>query len=465
VARIAKVLGGGRELFPWQRFVADVLGEVLPSGEWAYEEGVILAPRRSGKNVLVESMVVSRCSQPSPASVWITGQSRDKAVARWRETRDELVASPLAPVIRSKISNMSEEVRFSTGSTFKPFSPNEDTMHGETPSDVYVDEFWSFSMLEKKLLQQGYRAQRSVAPMREIKLTTAGRAGRSGWLEHDRRRGREAAMNGRTSGIALFEWSVPESTRDLGDDTAEVIRRVLAHHPRAGFGLRESVMLEDLADWGRPEFLRAYGNLDDLEGDAESAIPPATFDRARDTARDMTPPDGARVGVGLALDPDRRESSVCLAWRDSSGVGHVRVVEVGPGTRWVTGRAAAMVEEHPDQVAAVAVTNVGLGRDAGDALEPRLGEVLQRVAVADSHAAAGRFVSELTEGPRVLHDGVVQPEWSEALRSAEVPRGRGWRIRKGALDPVTVLEAGSLALWAADHLPAVAAPPAPFRIY
>ena len=59
VAAIADELG--QPLMPWQRQVADVALELLPDGQPAYREIVVLVPRQNGKSTLTLCLMVQRC--------------------------------------------------------------------------------------------------------------------------------------------------------------------------------------------------------------------------------------------------------------------------------------------------------------------------------------------------------------------------------------------------------------------
>lgn len=319
-------------------------------------------------------------------------------------------------------------------------------MHGEDPAIVFVDEFWALSLAQKGIIQQGYKPAWSVHSGQEWKLSTAGRRGRSGWLEHDRERGREAVRAGRRQGIAFFEWSVSETAREL-DDLDELLRLVMVHHPRTGYGLREPFLRDQLEDMGRGEFLRAFGNLDDLEGGGESLVSRPLFDRG--AAQSLAPV--GPVALGVAADPDRQEGAVCAAWRLEDGRSVVQVVDRRTAVRWMPGRAAGIVESWPD-VVAVGVGSRGPDRDVADELGT-VGERVVSVNAADDAAAAARLLTGMSEDPpAVLHDGAVRSDLWDALKAADLPRGQGWKRRPGE-PAVSVLPAASRALWALDHQP------------
>lgn len=462
VAKISEILG--KPFLPWQRFVCDVALEVDPeSGEPAYDEVIVFAQRRSGKTVLIEPVTAHRCGQPVKRSAWITAQKRDNAVKRWRDAADVMLASPLEPRLARKVSIAHEELRWrATGSKFVPFAPDEDSMHGEDPDLVWVDELWSFSLTQRRLIQQGYRPAWSVKTGQEWKMSAAGTA-RSGWMKHERTRGRGAVEAGGHSRIAYFEWCVPEQVggvrvHDLEDEV--LLQLVLDNHPRRDHGVRLGFLRQELADMGRSGFLRAYGGLDEDVASDETVIPGGAFGRAQVQERI---PAEARIGIGLQVDPLRREAAVSVSWRDKAGRALTELVQRRDGTRWAAGYVQGLRERH--EVGSVAVVNAGPARDVADELQ-RAGVDLVRLSQTDWVAACARFSDEITdvaEGawPTVTHDG--DPDLLAALQQAGRLPGKPWHSETG--EPITVLDAHTLAVWAADHLPAVEQPARPFRIF
>lgn len=457
IAKASRLLG--RPLFPWQRFVADVAGEVLPDGSAAYSTIVMVVPRRAGKNALVEAKIFQAGTEGPRRTIWMTGQKRDNAVKRWGDLRkslagakDELVRS----MARSRISQGSEVLRFPNGSEFRPFAPDEDSMHGEAPALVLVDELWSQSLTDMKLIQAGYRPQFAFEPGQEWKFSAAGRAGLSGWLQHDRAAGRAAAMAGERSGVAYFEWSLDEDwARETADSAiadpgalADLMSAVMGVHPRPG--IRRSYLEKEFRR-DPSDFLRAYAGVDDLGAGGEMPVPLHLWRQAQWVQPDMTP-DGVRVGLGVSIDGDGLEASICAAWRLADGRGLVQVVERAPRTRWVVGTLARIMDQWPD-VDCVAIGNAGGERDVADQLRAELGEdKVLTLSVADDKAALERFRTGLTQGPVIFHDGKARPDLLDALRVARVSRGQ-WEPRPGQLEPVTPLPAAHRAVWAADHLP------------
>lgn len=444
----------GKPLFPWQRYVVDVALEVDPeTGQLAYDEVIVLVPRRSGKTVLIEPVTVHRCGRRGVRQqAWLTAQKRDNAVKRWRDASDVMVRQIGAPTVVQTVGVMNEMVRWpANGSRFVPFGPDAETMHGEDPDLVWVDELWSFSLAQKQAIQKGYRPAWSVKAGQEWKLSAAGTA-RSEWLKADRMRGRAAAESDGHSRIAFFEWCVPEvvdggPVAELDDD--RLIGVILDNHPRRDHGVRPGFLFEELADLGRAAVLRAYGGLDEDASSDETLVPAAVLAAAFTQDRI---PGGVRVGFGLQVDEQRREASISVAWRDAGGRCLTQVVDSRPGSSWAAGRVVELAGSNAggNPVGTVAVLGAGMARGIADELE-RVGVPVMRVSATDYGAACGVVEDQLQDG-RLTHDN--DGRLLDAFRVAGWRRSGGSRVWTPAAGvPITVVDAHTLAVWGVDHMP------------
>mgnify|MGYP006940528018 FL=1 len=465
----------GRPLFPHQRYVVDVLGEVQSEaagdphpGRLAYDQGNAFMPRRSGKTVVVQPMVARMCGGPTKKQAWTMAQKRESAVRRWRDATDQIVASPLARLVKRKVGNSFEELRWiKTGSIYVPVAPDDESMHGEDPDLAIVDEVWALALAELKAIQDGYRPAWSVKEGQELLLSAAGVL-RSTALKHQRVRGREAVRRGRRLGLAHFEWAVPDAIGGIPVQQLEdhqLVDVVWAAHPRRHLGLGRDFLVGEL-EGGRARFLRHYGGIDDDTGSATTVIDTAKVQSA--AAVDPIPGD-ARVALIFAADPDGLECSIASSFTWPDGVPQIEAVERRDGTRWAGPRVLEIVESQP--VGVVAVVNAGPDRDLADEIEPRLpdGVKMLRLPAGDYAAACTRLKTSIEQQrpPDLVHVRLHDPrgEMAAAVRDAGVARWRSgpvW-IRRGD-SPVTMLPAFSVAMWAADKIPAPPRPRPAFRI-
>lgn len=458
LGRVSEALG--RPLMPWQQQVADVALEVLPDGRWAYPTVVVTVPRQAGKTTLVQAVLAHRGQLLQGGSLWLTAQNRDKARKRWMDLTDELIVK-LPGTLKRNIGVSHEVLRWSrTGSKLFPFAPNPEAMHGESPDLVAPDEIWAFTAEQAAELQQAYLPGMITKNAQEFITSTQG-TDESEWLNELTESGRASVDEGIRSGVAYFEFSIPPEVDGLPVtklDDERLLDVICAHHPALGHTITREALAYHLTRFrgDREGFIRGYGNLR-IGSTRPRVIPAAVWDEAR---TDLPVP--GLVGVGVSVDADGQQAAIVAAGRTEAGQAVVEVVQTSQG--WLLdleGRQVSPVEYVQAMLARggvdqVAVLTSGAGRDLADQLEAADVEVL-KVGPADYAAACGRWrngVKELT----VLHRD--QPSLNEAMRTVgqrKVAGGLGW-AGKGA----TVADAGSLAVWAADH---PGEQPGAFRIY
>ncbi len=459
----------GTPLFPGQRYVMDVALEVQSEeagdpepGAWAYGTVVDTEPRRSGKTFKIGPLVAHGCGRAESHTAWITAQKRTNAAARWHDVAKAIRNTSLKNSTRIKVGNGQEKLYWpGTGNSFQPFAPKVDTMHGEEPDRVFVDELWAFDLEQKAAIEQGYEPAGLVKNLQVWLLSAAGTEA-SAWLNLEVKRGRAAVEAGKRLGLAYFEWSVQDEIDGIPIDEAPddlVFEAVLNAHPRRDHGLRRQYLLEQLEKTGREDFLRAYGNRRTSK-DAKTIIPMVSW-RAAQT--DVRIPGDARVGLAFECDPDGLAASISAGWRDSTGVAYPELIKMREGLLWVPDEIVRLAREH--RVGAIAMNNAGPAKDIGDKVAKALDEAkkkhrelvgveLLRLSGAEYAAACNRYESELlADPPMATHDG--DPEVTAAMRAAgrrNLGGGKVWAKRGDA--PIVALGSNTLAVWAADHMPA-----------
>lgn len=445
VARLAAHLG--MPLFPWQRYAMDVGLEVDSDGGWVYDEVVVTTPRQAGKSFLLGPLVGHRCTTVEGCSAWLTAQ-KGRSIDRWGSVARGLKGTRLGPMLTYRYGNANEKLAFPNGSTFRPFPPTPEAMHGESPDLVLIDELWVFSGIQRQLLEESYRPAWSVKPGQSWLLSTAGTQ-RSEWLNQVRRAGREAVESGRNRGRAYFEWSAPETvagTPLIGLEDDHLLDVVAAVHPRRDHSLRRQSLQVELERRPRAQWIRDYANLTVPDEDEQAAFPAVVMERARSSEQI---PGDARIALSVTADPDRRDAAVGVAWRNPSGVA-ITSEHFSAGTRWVAGTIIRLVDQY--DVACVAVRNAGAARSIADELQ-RVGVPLLRVSQQDYAAACTRFADEISaDRPSITWDSATT--FTEAVAAAEgrqVPSGQVWQSRSGG--SISCLEARTLAVWAVDHAP------------
>lgn len=477
VRRAAEALG--HPLFPGQQFVFDVALEVAgggPEPEWVFDEVVDTEPRRAGKTYKLLPLVAHRCSLPGRRQeVWLTAQDNTRAVDRWADVAVPLEAglNRRRRVVKRLVSIGHETLSWlDGGSFFRPFAPGEKQLHGADPDLAIADELWSMDLEDKAHLETAIEPAFAVKAGQFWKLSAAGTE-RSSWLNLERERGRRAVLDGRRSGLAYFEWSVPEEVDgvpvdELEDD--ELVALVMRFHPRAGRGLREQYLWSQLAK-GRPGFLRNFGNV--TQEDRKIGLFPAEKWSLATWRLEQGKrvPDGARVAVGIGVDELGREASIVLGAKNGPVVIEAPKGLTRPGETWLPAEVVRLWSLY--EVAVIAGNYAGRARGAIDKVAELLPEaVMLKLTGQDYAAACGRLRSEIVEAtperPSMIQHG-NEPHLTAAMQAAvesnRLKAGPVWAMGE-TREPIEVLEAATVCVWGVDHMPAAAEPePVPFRIF
>ena len=434
-----------------QRYIADVGNEIDPrTGSWWYDKIVVIGPRRAGKTFLERAEVGERCTRERTIAK-MTAQTGEAAADRWA---DVVYADPLSfeqhaefsQILHITKGNSNELVTWPNGSTFEPFAPKENAIHGDDPDLVWITELWWFDLITKRILQNAYRPVWSVKPGQEW-LESAGGTSRSMWLKSERMAGREATFDP-LSRTAYFEWSIDVGGVSVAEllamENQQLVDLVVSRHPRRDHGLRPEFLLGELKDpeMSRAEFIRAYGSID--TDDATTSLVPKKAWEARATRQRIPHSDsGVLVGVGVAV--DRRQSAVCAAFVQPDGVTVVEVVTSDPGQAWVADYAVAM-----PGVAAIAVAPRD-GKKVITAAE-KDGMHVVKYSSYEENAAGADFIARLVEEgrPRDLLVG-ASAEFERELVQAK--QSKSGAIESATGDPVVCLQAAAAAVWAAEHAP------------
>jgi hypothetical protein len=259
------------------------------------------------------------------------------------------------------------------------------------------------------------------------------------WLAHIRDRGRASVRADLRTGVAYFEFTIP----DDADPTDEAVW--WEHYPAlADDLLRPEELRADLHELGLDHFAAEYLGRWPA---ARSAIQWAAFDRQvwADASTDDAFPDGP-VGIGLDIDPFGR-SSTFTAYLD----GMVEVLDHRPGADWVYDEILAYAER-PD-VAALAVDDYGPGHE----LLGRLADVsavqdkLVPIRSADFIAACYLFEAGVREGRIRIRRSDFHEVLNLSAAAAQRTPGRSWQWERRVSVTQTPLVSATLAQWALDH--------------
>lgn len=427
----------GRPALEWQHRAAAIITDTRDDGRLRNRTAVVTVQRQAGKSAIMRSVILDRALITTvPRRIYYTAQTGKYARDFWADcvTEWSKPGSPLVGLVHAKWSQGSEVATFANGSTFSPFPPTRNALHGKQSDLVIVDEAWEHDVSTGRGLMQAIGPTQATRPDPQTLIVSAAGTVESEWF-------REWVDLGRAGHVPFLEYGIGDDG-DPGD-----LDSVLAAHPAVGHTITAEYVREQAAVMPPGEFARAYGNA--WTRTLERTIPAELWERAR-TAEPIPP---GTVVLGASIAQDRSRAAIVAA-----GSGVLEVVESLPGTEWVASRLAGLnAREH---VAGVAMLRTGPDGPVADELE-RLAVPFTTYTVQEYATACESWWRRLQAGalhvrPHPNHDAAAQD-------AARKPTGDGWVWgRRLSAGPIPELIAGTLADWLDLHRPAPL--PAP-RIY
>lgn len=472
IGRVAEAVGFPP--MPHQRLIADVASELVPADTpsgwaWAYGVVIITLQRQGGKSTLLGPVAHHRALIVPDGLTWITAQTGYDARDLWIEQAKHLERSPLAQLARFRRANGTESISWRNGSTYRPFPPVEEAMHGKANQLVFVDEAWAFDD------DAGTALEAAISPTftttgGQLWIVSAGGTARSSWLLRHVLAGRAAVTAGVNTGIAYFEYGIPAELApmiaagvgpDVEDEAqAAAVEAILAHHPAAGYTLRHDALVTAARTMKPNEFLRAYGNFWTPGG--ERVVPEALWNAGRRDPRSLLawPVPATPAAIGFAASPDHRDGAIVAAWRDGPGLPwRLDVIDARPGTGWLPERVREVVERN--RPPAVGYDKAGPALDvAAELALDDLDAPLIPTSTQEYAAACAGLLRAIVNGS-LTHPGQADLDNAVSVAARRVIGDGIWawgRLKSGA--SIAALEAATVAMWAFDHRPAEAAAPA-----
>lgn len=454
VERAAKLLTG-RGLMPWQRYVADVSGEVLTAEECeaqgldlhtphlAYSEAGLLVPRQSGKTTLTLARQTARCQRSDRARCIYTAQTRHDARMKFEDEFFPMLKSvpEFAGQYRERKASGSEGVVWADGSLILVGTPGESGGHGLTLDDVTLDEAFYH---RDDTIEQGYRPTMITRPNSQLWVkSTAGHPAKALYLKSKRDNGRRLVESGITHGVCYFEWSAADDD-DPADE--EVWRRTM---PALGFTQTIQAVRAAFLGSSLSVFRRAFLNQW-VEDEADTVLNVAAWASCCDLAeddRELVFEDPPAFVLALDVSPSRDWACIGAAGRAMVGDRpFVEAVDHRPGTEWVVERCAELYRRY--RPVAFVVDHGSPAASLIDQLE-RAGVDVDERDVTFMARACGN-VKDAISHVAVRHRNQV--ELNRAVANAETrPLGDAWAwSRKASGVDITPLVSVTLALeeWA-----------------
>lgn len=453
VAEVARMLG--TPLLPWQRYVADVAGEIDPqTGTYYYDEITLTTPRQSGKSALIKAEQTRAALRAPNRKIFYLAQTGKDSDGYFKEYIEALGRSKLSSIARRPhLSNGAMEQQFHNGSVIRPVAITKRAGHGVQGDLICLDEAFSLSAELAKVVLDGFiptmttRLKRTGVQPQIWVCSTEGTSESEFFNDRlDKLRTGKVPQHS-----AFFDWGIPF------DSDPEDFVNIYRHHPAAGLLWNQSQLqsFRDKFDDNPGGWARAFGNLRDM-GTTERVITPDIWDKTS-TSHNINPTQlsGRPLAFGAAVDIEASATAICAATKDENEHVTVQLIDLLHGT----GTAFERLHELQDHYHAPVLLD---SHGSGAALYDRLTHSQDAYNVPTFHllehtntdilASGQAFLSALQEG-RLTHVSDDELDMSAANLSRRWI-GDAWRpSRHLPVGHSSPIEAAILAAWAVTHLP------------
>lgn len=438
----------GVRLFPWQRYRADVCGELAERADGRrLAAGVTgtMVGRQSGKTTAVAVDIATRCLAPDipelaelvghpigPQHTAFTAQDRIGALGRWYEHVDMIMSSELRDYVRKPVFKNGEEcLWFNNGSYYRVITPSKTGPRGLSLDVCVIDEAMAHSsdLLGAIRPTMAQRDGASVSFGAQLILVSNAGDETAELLNDQRELGRRAAADDDRS-RAWLEWSCADDADAL--DPA-VWRTTLPTLDQPD-GISSAFLELEAETIGTDTFAREYLCRTVASAERRVIAPEIWAELPMGTLT-----TGSAQLLAVDVTPDRSSATVVAAGR-GTGVTVVEVAEQREGTEWVVAYLTTVATRlrcpvvldgfGPAGVLAPALRDGGL-----DVLELRSRDVVD---------AAGAFVDAVVSS-QIAHPHDVR--FADAIDSlSRRRRGDRWTFDRQHGN-IAAIVAASLACW------------------
>lgn len=452
VARTAELLG--KPLLPWQRYVADVAGEIDPAtGTYYYDRVILSTPRQCGKSTLIDTEDTRNAQLGPDRKIYYLAQTGKDAEKHFKDYVQQLAKSRLAPIAcRPRLSNGGMEQRFINGSFICPLAVTKVAGHGTQMDKFTIDEAFSLDDETGKMILDG------MAPTMNTRLHFTGVQPQI-WITSTEGTADSTFLNGLLDGLRAGD--VPRRTCwfDFGipaDADPEDLQTILKWHPAAGllWGLDQLRDFRGQFEGNPAGWARAFGNRRDT-GVADRVIDETLWQSTVATPIGPDRLDGRPLVFAAAVDVDATHTSLAAGIRDADGTVTVQLLQVLDGTGRAPGEIMRLCERYK---APLVMDDRGPNADLHDRLRSQTDDVGEPVIrfvpmQAGDYLAIGQaFVSGL-HNRLIRHAADMQLDES-AAQCARTWSGDAWLVtRRGSTGLTSPLEACMLAAWGVNHRP------------
>jgi hypothetical protein len=423
----------GREWLPWQRAAADVIGERLPDGRYAYPVVVVMVPRQCGKTTFVFDLAIGRCLENHDYRAAYTAQTGHVVTERFGDRFTELSGTPLAPRAVMRRSAGTERVSITaTRSYVKAFPPLDGALRGSALDLVVVDEAQEVNDALGAALDRTILPTFSTRRRRQLILVGTAGTDASGYL----RRYLEAARAGEP-GFAVIEYGAHDGD-DLDDESMWERR-----HPGLGLLTDLDTMRTYRTAMGAAGFAREYLNV--WTRATSYSIPPEAWANTQHSA-DMPP---GRLCLGIDVDLDRTVAAIAVAGADR----HLELAELLAPDQ-AAARAAELAERASCPIALDASGPVATILDELRRLIPESAHKRRLLVMhtPDAAVAAAGLLDDITNGAVSIWPHPALDDAVAAAMTRTIGDGFTWSRRHSAASIAPLVALGA-ARWGYERLP------------
>lgn len=248
---------------PWQRLVANVLGELDERGRRVYGFALVTVQRQAGKSLEVFGTNAERCFSVPGYQAWYTAQTGQDARSEFLKFHDTVLeGAALQSIVNMRRGNDGSSLTFPNSSVIRPFPPTEEKLHGKQSDTVDIDEGWAFSREEWAVLLQGIAPTQLTRRDPQTRAWSAGGTPTSTALADLVAQLRQSITSG---GVVKFgDIEVPFAGFEFGipdDSDANDLDVILNHHPAYGHTITRDALIRLRAQLPDDDgWARAAGN-------------------------------------------------------------------------------------------------------------------------------------------------------------------------------------------------------------
>lgn len=353
----------------WQQHVADVGLEVdAVTGRLAYKEVIVSVMRQNGKTTLVLAAECARCLMwGSEQRVAYTAQTGKDARTKFKEDHKPLIEkSDLNTLVtRFYMSDGNTSMIWKNGSRINVLDNTPSAGHGKTLDLAVIDEAFAD---KDNYREQALLPTMATRPNSQIWNTSTAGTPESTYLLRKVQAGRAAVEAGKNTGVAFFEWAIPED-EDV-DDPQVWAKRM----PAYGVTIHDDFIVHARQTMTDGDYRRAIGNQ---WTETEERVIPAEL-----WAVASSPTVRAEASC-YAIDAKPDRSAACVVKADPEG--NVELVAVRPGVDWLTTAFDDQGEDLP-----VVVDQYGPASGQADTLEKNGWRIIRRDSL-ETRKSCGRF--------------------------------------------------------------------------